>query len=148
MSVTLKAYQAFLVEVGGEVKALGSRNVPEEVALASEAVKEVRITVEDDYNVEVLWADSDAGMASWEVMLILSDADILIELARDLAGTPSYSLFKVKADVPFILCADDMLNTVMADGSATTMDTIERVRAQNNVADDAGDAVVRALFLA
>lgn len=148
MSATLKAYQQFVTEIGGELKTLGSRNTPVSVTLPLEAVKELQITVEDDYNVEVLWADTDAGMPSWEVMIILSDADVLVELARDLAGTPSYSVFGVRANVPFILCADDVLNTELTDGSVTTMDTIERVRVQRNTGADTGDAKVRALLLA
>ena len=98
--------------------------------------------IADNYTRVVLWQDGDAGVAAFDIMLFESNLAVLVEFAIDRAGTPTYGVIEVTANNPIILTSDDMVNAVLADGSATTMDQIDQIACKNNVADDAGDATV------
>ncbi len=155
MSVTVKLYQMLEVDVGGEIKSLGSLTAPLEYTAATEEVFEVRTVVADNYVRQVLWQDGDGGVDDFDVAIIETDADILIELAADRAGTPKYQIIELKVDATIgsgrlFLVSDDTnttANTVLASGSATTVDQIDQIAVKNNVADDAGDANVRLILL-
>lgn len=145
MSATVKIINHLEVTLGDDLKEVGSREVAQEITIAGECY-EVQVVVADDYGRQVIWQNGDAGIDDFDVLTVESDVDVLLELTIDRAGTPSYTVLEVYAGVPFILASDDMLNAVL-DGTVATMDQIDQIAVQNNVADAAGDATVKLMLL-
>lgn len=147
MSTTVKIYSYFEADVGGEIKSGGSRTVAKEVTAAADEVYEVRTVVADNYVDVVLWDSGDGGVDDFDFLWFESDVDVLLELIVDRAGSPSSSVIEVKAGVPFFMSSDDGENTTISGGSETTVDQIDRITCQRNVADGAGDATVRLVLM-
>lgn len=153
MAKTLYLYQSFRIDVGGEDKEAGSRDTPKEISLDGEFF-ECRKVVADDYNVETLWTTGDGGLATFDFLWFETDADVLLELRND-DTTDEFAVIEVKAGVPFVLAADDLLAndagaSDLTDGAQTAaadIDQIDRIAVQNNVANDAGDATVRLILI-
>ena len=127
----------------GDTCAYGNRDseAPQDIILTGEKFETTTI-VADDFTRIVLWQDGDAGVAAFDLALFETTADILIELAIDRAGTPTYGVLTVEANRPLCLTSDEMVNAVLTDGSATTMDLIDQIAVKRNVADGVGDATV------
>jgi len=116
--------------------------LPRAITLAGEETYANRLVVADNYTRVVVWQDGDGGVADFDLLIVLSDVNVLLELTIDRAGTPLYAVVEVKANIPYLLSSDDMVAAVLTNGSATTMDQIDQIAIKNNVADDAGDANV------
>ncbi len=156
MSVTLSLTTHCTFTVGGVVKEYGSLATPVSISLTTGLVHEVRAKVEDNYAAEVLWTTGDGNLDTFEFLWFTSDADVLLEL-RNTAATDEFALIEVKADVPFVLNSDDMRatatgTTVIGDGSGsgttTTLNQIDQITVQRDVADAAGDALVHLVLAA
>lgn len=97
--------------------------------------------VADNYQEEVLWAAGDGGLADFEVAIVETDYDVVIEL-RD--GT-NYATIEAKAGIGAIFggqIASDNASAMPGDGSAETMGDVDQITVKRNAADAAGDAYV------
>ena len=105
------------------------------------------ITVEDDYNVETIWAAGDGGLTTFDQGIILSDQDVLVEMRND-AGSAEFALIQVRANTPFYFGPFLAAGTAgeLVDGAEsvenTDFDSIDRIQIQRNVADNVGNATV------
>lgn len=136
MSVTTYLMQHVSAVISSDLKEIGSRRVAQEISLTGE-VQEVKkaITNEsgDNYNIVTFWTDTDGPLSDFDVCAIETDADILIEFAADLAGTPVYATLSLEAGNMLVLSMDDCLfGTELTDGSAETTEPIERIRIKND----------------
>lgn len=147
MSFTLKCYQQYVVDLGDDQKVIGSRNTPDEITLDNELIHERHITVPDDYGVVNFWSSTAPGVGQWSVCIIDSDQDILVRFVEDLGGAESYTVMEVRGGVPQAFFNDSIAHVDITDEAETTMDVIERICLQRNVADGTGDAKVRAILL-
>lgn len=136
------------VTLGGTKKEYGSKTVPVEYTITNGHVYEVRGQCDDDYGTATLWATGDGDMDKFELLYIISDADVYIEMRTDM-GTPEYTLFEIKANVPTILTSDNVGAQAAAarlDAAVLVEDTdfaqVDRIVVQRDVAADAGDALV------
>lgn len=117
--------------------------VTRRISCAGEEAHHATATVADDYTKVTLWTTGDSGCTDFDALVVLSDADVLLELVEDYAGTPLYSTVKVLADIPLVLSSDDVMNVVATNNSQSTTDVIDQINVQNNVADAQGDAKVK-----
>ena len=143
MSVTVSTFKHSSGTFDTDLKEIGSRVTPLDIAVAGE-VQEVRKTITnssgDDWNVVTMWLDTVGPLADFDIAAIYTDAAILVELAYDLAGVPKYATIGLAAGDTLILTTDDLyLGTALADGSETTMVACERIRVKNNVTGAAAD---------
>lgn len=149
MSATVKIINHLEVSLGGELVEIGSRTVASEITIAGnkfEIIKTITNAADpDDFNRHVLWENGDGGIDDFDVLALYSDAAVLLELTIDRAGTPKYATLGIAAGVPLILSTDDLLSAITVDGTATTVDQIDRIAVQNNVA--LATANVRLLLL-
>jgi len=138
------------VTLGGVVKEYGSKTLPVEFTITNGHIYEARGQVDDDYTADVLWVTGDGDFDAFEFLYFISDADVLLELRND-AATDEFLLFEVKANIPLILTGDgcrgrDDGTTPIGDGAGsgtiTTLNDVDQITVQRNVADDAGDATV------
>lgn len=107
---------------------------------------EVRTVIADDYTRLILWQNGDGGLDTFAFLLLETDVDVLVELAIDRAGTPTYSVQTVTSATPLILGSDDQLNAVLTNGSGSSMDQIDQIAAKRNVADAGTNANVHLLI--
>ena len=148
MSVNATIYNYMGVSIGGELVEIGSRETAQSVTVDGTKFEAVCV-VADNYTREVIWEAGDAGIDDFDLVVITSDADVLLELTMDKDGSgtgPAIATLGLLADVPFILTSDDMLNAE-ASGTPTATELIDRIAIQNNVINAAGDAVVRVLIV-
>ena len=113
------------------------------VALAGKELTTFRVSVADDYAKVTLWQNGDGGLDDFDLLVVESDADVVLELVHDRAGTPKYTTFTVTADIPFVLTSDDVAAALLASGSATSMDQVDEISVKRNAADAAGNANVQ-----
>lgn len=146
MSATVKIYSYLAVDLGGELLEIGSRETAEEIDIAGSKY-EVITTVADNYGRELLWQNGDGNVDDFDVLVVESTEDVLLELTIDRAGTPAYATLGVLADVPMILTSDDLIDAITTNESETTVDQIDQIAVQNNQADGEGDATVRLTLL-
>ncbi len=156
MSVSVKIFQHFEINIGGELKEGGSRTVAEEI-LVDGHVFEVRTQIDDAFEEEVLWTTADGGIADFDFLWFESDADVFLEL-RNTMSPDEFLLFEVSADIPLILSSDDIgaydTATRFDEGApyavlveATDFDQADQISVKNNAAADAGDATVRLVLI-
>lgn len=149
MSVTLKLFQSFEINVGGEMKEGGSRVTPVELTLTNGYVYEVRTIVEDNYAEETLWTTGDGNIDTFDFLWLESDIDLLVEFA-DPTETEVFAI-NVDGGTPLVMVHDELLVSDAAatiiTGNAITMKAIEQILAHNNGADAAGDATVRLVLM-
>ena len=150
MSITAEILSNLSARLGGELLEIGSRVTPAEMTLDGERYEAIdtitNAATPADFNRVVLWESGNGGMDTFSLLVILSDTDVLLELAADLSGTPNYATIPVEADVPMILPGGTLLGAVTVDGTETTMLAIEQIAVQNNN-DDTSTATVRLLLL-
>ena len=155
MSVTLSLEQTFKATMAdGSKLDIGTLYTPNTVTLTTGVKYETSATVADNYTAVTLWATGDGGMDKFEVALIYSDANIWINLKTDIAGD-EFALIHLQGGVWHLLTQDDVggyATTTRLDGAVLVEDTdyaqVDAIVAHNNVADDAGDAVVHLILLA
>ena len=152
MSVSIKVFQHFEINIGGELKEGGSRTAAEEISVDGH-VFEVRTQIDDNYLDEVLWTTGDGAVDDFDFLWFESDADVFLEL-RNTRSPDEFLLFEVSADIPFMLSSDDVgaydTTTRIDDAQlveATDFDQVDQITVQNNVADAAGDATVRLVLI-
>lgn len=139
--------------MGGEIKAGGSERTPETVVAASDQAYEVAITITnslaDDFNVRTIWQNGDGGIDDFDFCWIQADKNILVQFTMDRAGTPKYAVFKVLADIPLVLSADDLLASALTDGTVETLDQIDEIKVKNDATGAVADvaAKVRVVLL-
>ena len=146
MSVTVKIYQMVQVDVGGEIKSLGSITTPLEYTAATEEVFDVRAAVTNavadasgDYVRQVLWVEGYGGVSDFDALFFECDADCLLELTCDKDGDstgPTYSTIKVPVDATvgkgrLFIAGDDLVQIITTDGTVTTMLRIDQIAVQN-----------------
>lgn len=147
---TLKVTQHVEILLDDEPIRLGSLVSPGEITVAGNVFR-ARMTVEDDYQEETLWETGDGGLTTFDVCVIESDEDVLVEF-RDDNATDAFAVITVAGGIPFVLAADDLIaddsgaSPLSGDGSDDTPDTIDRIVVKRNVADDEGDAIVSLLL--
>lgn len=105
---------------------------------------EVCKLVEDAYNAEVLWEDGDGGLDDYDYLWIESDQDVLLEL-QNTAG-PVRETIKIKANMPWLTTSNEVMNSAIVDETLSTLSTVDKITAQRNVPDGAGDATVRLIL--
>ena len=134
---------------GITTKNYGHLTVPEEFTITNGHIYEAWTTVEDDYDYETLWAKGDGDMDTFELLYLVSDADVYVELKTDM-GTAEYALIEVKANIPLILTSDNIGANVTGarlDGALLVEDTdfaqVIEIVVQRDVVADAGDAKVQ-----
>jgi len=136
MSITTYTIQHVSAVIDTDLKEIGSRVAPVSTTLTGEVQEVKRVITNssgDNYNLVTMWLDTVGPLADFDICAIYSDAAILVEFAIDLAGTPLYATHGLAAGELLILTTDDgLFGTALADGSATTTDTIERIRVKNN----------------
>lgn len=147
---TAELTQHLKVTVGGVVKEFGSKSTPVDITVTNEYVYETRTIVQDDYESKVLWLTGDGNITSFSLLWFESDADGLIELRNDTA-TDEFLLFEVKAGVPLVLTSEDCrgrddgtspIGDGAGSGTITTLNDVDQISFQRNVAAAGGDALV------
>ena len=156
MSVTLSLTQKFTATLAdGTDLDLGSVIVPETLTLTNGTIFRTTDVVADDYGQDVLWTAGEGGMDTFEVMLVKTDADIVLELRTTAAGLNQIAQIAVAAG-PWTLISKDKAGGYAAastvfDGSVlvdgTDYDAIDRIEAYRDVADGQGDATVTLILL-
>lgn len=154
MSVDLSVIQRFTATLAdGTSFELGSLTTAQTITLTSGHKFETIKTIADNYGYDAIWTKGDGGLDTFEVALIYSDADVVLELKTDNA-TPEYILLKIQGGVwHILLTSDDMGGDTVAsiDGAVTVdgtdYDQIQEISAQRDVADAAGDAIVHLVLL-
>jgi hypothetical protein len=155
MSVDATIYNYLAISLGGELVEIGSRIAAQTVTVTGEKfeiVTQITNTDDDsgaggtDFQRQVIWQDGDGGLDDFDVLVMTSDADVLLELTIDRAGTPVYAVLGILADVPFYLTTDDFISAITVDGTETTVDQIDQIAVQNNSAT-ANTATVRVLLI-
>ncbi len=145
MAATVKVIQHMEVQIGNDLKEMGSRTVPDEAAITGE-VFEVKKSLAsaaspNEFPLQELWASGDGGIDTFDILCFEADADCLIELK---AGA-DIALLNVAGGVPLILSTDELLGSSVATDSEATMDLIDTVSMKNNEAD--GTTIVGHLIL-
>jgi hypothetical protein len=93
---------------------------------------------------DVLWTTGEGGLATFDVLIIETTADVWIELRTE-QSTPEFITIEVTASNPLILTSDNVggFTTARLDGAALVDDTdygqVDRISAQN---DGSGSAIV------
>ena len=150
---TLTVYQKVeLTLPDGELFEIGSLITPKTLTLTNGNKYDTTKTIADNYGKDVLWATGYGGMDTFEVALVYSDTDVVLELKTDNA-TPEYVLIAIQGGVWHVLLTTDNVGgdtTESLDGAAlvdgTDYDQIAQINVQNDAAEAAGDAVVRLIL--
>lgn len=146
MSVTVKITTLVEAIIGGETKSVGSLTVPTEITTDGECfdvtAQITNAADPNDFVRQLLWSAGDGGIDDFDVLVLSSDTDVLIELKNTDA---TYTVHQIEANVPFVLASDDILNTVTVDGTETTLFAIDQIAVQNNN-DDTSTATVRLML--
>lgn len=106
-------------------------------------------TVADNFGNAVLWATGDGGITTFDYLYIESDADVFIELRNDNA-TDEFCLIKITAGHSLLLpggLLGGYQTTTRIDGAVlvagTDYGSIDQIKAHNDAAEAAGDAVIK-----
>ena len=157
MSATVRILQHVEVNIGGEWCEIGSRKTPEEITITGEKFEtlvQVTNAVADDagdYARQLLWQNGDGGIDDFDVLVMESDEDIILELTSDKdtddAG-PEYASIKCEGGVPLILTSDDMVGIITTDSTVTSFTDaqIDQIAVQNPSAT-VNTATVRLVLL-
>jgi hypothetical protein len=136
MAVSVKIYDLFEADIGGEIKAGGSVRTARTIALTDDDVHEKKATIANaatpnNFKIVTMWDSSVDPLTSYRFGWIETDAAILIEF-RDGA---KFSIRELAANGRMILDSDSMDNVtlVAADTVHGTMGDVDRIRVKNNV---------------
>ena len=156
MSVTLSLTQRFTATLADGTKLdLGSLITPETIDLTNGTIFRTTDVVADNYGQDVLWTAGEGGMDTFEVILVKTDADIVLELRTTAAGLNQIAQIGVAAGPWTLITKDEAGGYVAAatkfDGAAlvdgTDYDQVDRVEAYRDAADGQGDATVTIVLL-
>lgn len=142
MSATADLYFQLALE-GGEAT-IGNKNSATELTLAlGQTFLLDSVIVEDNYTVRTLWTSS-AFPADYTWGVILSDKDLLVQFKNN-KGTAEYQVVQVFANIPYFFGFSTRAGTssfLTTTVQTTSLGSVSEIKAQNNIADAAGDATV------
>lgn len=141
--------------LGESKRKIGERTEPEEFT-ASQVWDSGNFTVADNYGQKTVWQTTNGVLTTPSWILVLSDQDIIVEIANTTPNPDERMLFKVPANricsLPSSIMGGYASNTSRLDGAAlvaaTDYNDISEIRVQRDAADLAGDATVRIVLIA
>ena len=124
----------------GRDQEAGSKTLGGSFALANGEHFQAGSVVADDYQNEVLWNTTEGGLTTFQIGVIKSDKDVLVEI-YDGTDTATQKVFAGIAAIIGGYMADG--NALVAgDGTPETENAVTRVAVTRNVAVGVGDAYV------
>lgn len=144
-----------LALIGAKHRFVGDKNTP--VTLTTTGViHDDTTTIADNFGNETLWTADDGNINNFSYLLVVTDADIVLELVNTTPATDERALLFVKANCPLLIPGQSFggyaSNTSRLDGAvlvlATDYNNINQIRAQRNVATGNGSANVRLVLIA
>lgn len=139
MSQQILIWNRFELKIGNQVIEGGDLAHPTVITVNGEFA-DIRTTITntsgDNYNSQTIWTTGDAGITDAEFIWILADKDIIVELRND-NGTDQFAIVEAKANVPMVWHGNDMnaqddgSSPIAGDGSADTLDTVDRILVKN-----------------
>ena len=141
MAVSVKIYDLFEADIGGEIKAGGSVRTARPITLADDAVHEKRMKITNtsgaNFVVVTAWDASVDPLTSYSFGWIETDAAVLIEFK----GGSKYNVRELAANGRMILDSDSMDNVILVASTTThgTMTDTDRIRIKNNVTGASAD---------
>lgn len=155
---TLEQVVQFTISVLGETqRRIGQKTSPVEFTVGGAIFDTGNITVADAFGRANLWAVSQGGLTTFSYLIFTTNADIILELGNTVdASTDARALFRIAANSFFVLPSAVMggytSDTSRLDGAVLVANTdyfnIDFVRVQRDVADLAGDALIRLVLIA
>lgn len=107
----------------------------------------VNTIVADNFSQATLWTTGDGNVTTFQFGLLLSDADVFVQLQNDDAGANEYAVIFVPANLPFYF--GPLIGASTSDRldgadliSGTDYDDVSGIQVQRDVADAVGDATV------
>lgn len=139
-----------LALVGSRYRYIGDKNALVNPTVAGQ-IYEDTFTLNDNYGNAILWTSGQGNITNFKYLVVVSDQDIILEVANTTPNPDERALFLVTANVPFILPAVNVggyaNNVSRLNGAAIVSGTgynlINEIRAQRNVATGSGAANVR-----
>jgi hypothetical protein len=133
----------------------GDRADPTSLDIAGQVWDSNSFTVEDDFGEVDVWELNQGGMGTPKFILILSTADVWVELANTAAATDRRMMFQVRANALCVIPSEFMdgyvSNTSHFDGAALVGGTdyfnIQSLVVHNDAVEGAGDATVRVVLI-
>lgn len=155
MATLEQIIQFSLAVLGENTRKIGEKTSPTDLTVNGQVFDTGNVTVADNFGTATLWQANQGGMASFSYLILLTNADIYVELANTVPATDERLLFKVPANTICVLPSSVMggfaSNTSRLDGavlvSATDYNLITDVKVQRDVADAVGDATVRLVLI-
>jgi hypothetical protein len=139
-----------LALIGARFRYVGDKNTPVSLTTTGVIFEDTFILAENFGNA-TLWSSGNGNITAFSYMVVVSDQDVVVEVARTTPNPDERALFFVKANCPLVIPGQSFgayaSNTSRLDGtvlvSATDYDNILEIRAQRNVAAGGGAANVR-----
>jgi hypothetical protein len=139
---TLKLTVHATIAVDGEEHEIGSLTTPEQVTIGTAGseilIDQIHEVAASGGTKEIFDVADD--LADFEFLIIISTQDVLLQIVVSDSGSPTeqFLVLTLKADVPFILGADEaQAGSVTVDNFNGTADTVDRINVKNNAASAA-----------
>ncbi len=135
----LESLQFFKVTgITGTVdKSTGSKSIFQIQELTNDEFFQASSVVQDNFQEETLWATLQGGLTTYEVGIIETDRDIVVQLGDG----ATVAIFTVLANTRAVF--GGQIDVALAgDGVADTPGNVDAIIVKRNVADGVGDANV------
>lgn len=135
----LRSIQFFEITglTGTNDKSTGSKSVFQEKELTNDEFFQATSVVSDDFQEETLWATLQGGLTTYEVGIIETDKDLVVQLGDG----ATVAIFNVPANTRVVF--GGQIDAALAgDGNADTPGNVDTIIVKRNVADGIGDATV------
>ncbi len=135
----LRSLQFFQVTnlTGTNDKEFGSKSVFKEQELTNDEFFQATSVIADDYQEETLWATTQGGVTTYEVGIIETDKDVVVQLGDG----ATVAIFTALAGYRTVF--GGQIDAALAgDGVADTPGNVDAIIVKRNVADGIGAATI------
>jgi len=153
---TLSLLQAISLAVTGEAQKLVGDTQTPQTATVNGIVYDLTFSLAAGFTAATLWETPDGQLTSFSYIVVLSDAEIVLELANTTPSPDARALFRLAANCVMVIPTGTLgaysSDTSRLDGSALVLDTdygtIKQIRAQRDVAGGGVAANIRLMLIA
>lgn len=135
----LRSLQFFevITLIGTNNKEFGDRSAFQDLELTNDEFYQATSLVADDFQEEQMWAVDQGGLGTYQVGVIETDKDILVQLGDG----ATVAIFTVLANTRAVF--GGQIDAVLAgDGNSDSPGDVDAITVKRNVADGTGDATV------
>lgn len=122
------------LQVNGEMYRWGNQSQPSRHSVTGDNVRDSSFVVSSGGGKVLLWSALADLPASFTLLVIESDQDVVVEFVTDDGGEVGEELATVTvvAGIPLILGSDDSYANYTVNFGGGTLDNIETIRAENS----------------